>query len=96
MLTRIVKMTFVPEKVPAFLEIFAASRDKIRNSEGCTHLELLRDAHEPNVIYTLSRWENDASLQRYRNSEVFKSTWSKTRVLFEERAVVFSMSELPH
>lgn len=93
-MTRIVKMTFVPEKIPAFLEIFAASRDKIRNFEGCTHLELLRDAHEPNIIYTLSRWENDASLQRYRNSEVFKSTWSKTRVLFEERAVVFSMSEL--
>ncbi len=50
MIIRIVKMTFVPEKVNEFLEIFNSSKQLIRNFAGCSHLELLNDINSPNVF----------------------------------------------
>ncbi len=82
MITRIVKMTFVPEKVPAFLEIFKANHAKIRASKGCHHLELFHESGKPNVIFTLSHWDSEEELHAYRASALFEATWAKTKVLF--------------
>lgn len=91
MIKRIVKMTFREEAVPDFLTIFEESKTKIRAFEGCNHLELLRDLTRPNVLFTLSFWENEAALDRYRQSELFKNTWKKTKALFEEKAEAWSV-----
>ena len=41
MINRIVKMTFREEELDNFLQVFEASKDKIRNFPGVKHLELL-------------------------------------------------------
>ncbi|MEZ4935193.1 MAG: antibiotic biosynthesis monooxygenase [Saprospiraceae bacterium] len=58
MIKRIVKMTFRPEAVPAFLEDFETIKNKIRNIEGCQHLELWRKWMASNVLFTYSHWKS--------------------------------------
>ena len=94
MLIRIVRMTFKPEEIDSFLAVFEASKDKIRNFEGCQYLELMQDANQSNVLITFSKWDNEAHLNSYRFSELFKSTWAKTKPLFEAPPVAFSMNSL--
>ncbi|MEX2401328.1 MAG: antibiotic biosynthesis monooxygenase [Rhodothermales bacterium] len=82
MLVRLVRMTFRPDRVDTFLSIFDESAPRIRVFPGCTHLELLQDHTYPNVLTTLSHWDHDDALQRYRASNLFRSTWSRTKPLF--------------
>ena len=93
MLLRTVRMTFKPEEVATFLSIFESSKSKIRNFEGCLHLELHQDYHQPNIYSTYSKWEDDLALDRYRTSALFKEVWSKTKVLFEEKPIAFSQKQ---
>lgn len=90
MIVRIVRMTFAPEKTEAFLEIFNGSKGKIRSFPGCHHLELWQDASAPGVFTTYSHWENEQALENYRRSELFKTTWAKTKVLFAAKPVAWS------
>jgi quinol monooxygenase YgiN len=92
-ITRIVRLTFVPEKVSDFLLIFERSKSLIRNFSGCKHLALKQDFHHPNVFYTYSVWEDHDALDRYRQSELFKSTWAKTKLLFDAKPSAFSLME---
>ena len=62
-------MTFVPEKTQDFIEVFEASKKKIRAFEGCTHLELLNDVGHKNIFFTYSHWLSEQHLNNYRNSE---------------------------
>lgn len=90
MIKRIVKMTFVVGKEDDFLDIFNASKEKIRNFEGVSHLELLRDKIHLNVFFTYSFWESEAALEKYRHSALFKDTWAKTKLLFAEEPKAWS------
>lgn len=75
-------MTFRDEGVSDFLAIFRASKDKIRSFEGVRYLELLNDVKHANVFFTYSIWDNEEALEAYRNSELFRNTWSETKKLF--------------
>ena len=75
-------MTFHPDQVDAFLSVFDHSAPRIRAFPGCRYLELLQDATYPNVMTTLSHWDDDAALQRYRSSDLFRGTWAHTKPLF--------------
>ena len=88
---RFVKMTFRPEEVPKFLQIFKESCSKIRAFEGCNHVELLELVDQPNVLCTLSYWDSPDSLEAYRNSELFKETWAKTKALFSDKPEAWSL-----
>lgn len=81
-IVRLVRMTFDPGKVDQFLEIFRASADRIRKQDGCLHLELMADIRHPNVMITYSVWSSEDALETYRKSDLFKTTWAKTRILF--------------
>lgn len=89
-LIRVVRMTFVPEKVAEFKANFAEASPKIRAFAGCRHLELWQDPDKPEVFMTYSHWESAEALENYRHSELFRQTWKKTKVLFAERPVAFS------
>lgn len=91
MITRIVKMTFIPEKVEVFLEVFHASSSLIRNYEGCIQMQLLKDIHQPNIYYTYSHWESEEHLNHYRNSTVFREIWKATKANFEKKAEAASL-----
>jgi hypothetical protein len=93
MIKRIVKMTFREDAVARFLNIFEESKDQISAFDGCLHLELLRSIDRPNLLFTLSHWENEQALEAYRQSGLFKSTWKKTKALFAEKAEAWSVKE---
>ena len=91
MLIRIVKMHFQPEQRAAFLEMFNEIKDKIRAFEGCEHLELMEDYDDPNSFSTYSKWHDDKALNAYRESELFDIVWTKTKVMFSDKPVAFSL-----
>ncbi|MEO6884235.1 MAG: antibiotic biosynthesis monooxygenase family protein [Bacteroidia bacterium] len=91
MIKRIVKMTFIPEKIDEFLSVFNASKNKIKSFEGCSHLELWKENASKNIFFTYSFWASAEALENYRNSETFKNIWSKTKPLFAEKAEAWSV-----
>lgn len=91
MIIRIVKMSFYPDRIPDFLEIFEASRERIRSFKGCEHLELLQDRDRPHLIFTYSYWTDQDSLNAYRNSDLFRQTWAKTKALFNDKPEAWSL-----
>lgn len=84
-------MSFESNKVDLFLENFNINKNKIRNYEGCSTLKLLRDKNNPNIFFTYSYWESETHLETYRNSELFKSVWKKTKVLFNNKPQAWSV-----
>ncbi len=93
-ITRIVRMHFRPGEREAFLDIFNASKDLIRQFDGCRHLELYNEAGLPDVFFTCSIWSSAAHLEAYRNSALFKSTWAATKALFAGKAQAWSLEKL--
>jgi quinol monooxygenase YgiN len=94
MLTRIVKMQFKPEKVAEFLSHFDSVKDRVRNQPGCTEMFLYKDKAQANVYFTISTWELEIDLERYRKSEFFKEVWFFTKELFEVKAEAWSIEKL--
>ncbi len=90
MLVRIVRMTFAPDAVDPFLERFDAAAPHIRSFPGCHHLELWRDADTPNVCTTYSHWASAEALDEYRNSNLFRRTWSTVKPLFADAPTAHS------
>ena len=91
MIRRIVKLTFAEENCSEFLTIFENSKEKIRAFPGCTHLELWRCKAPDNVFMTYSHWESEDALEDYRQSNLFKTTWATTKVLFSDKPQAWSM-----
>ena len=94
MFVRIVKMSFNPLKIAEFLNNFETHKEKIRNFEGCSFLELYRDKNEHHVFFTYSYWETENHLEAYRNSELFKTVWQKTKVLFNQKPMAWSVDKI--
>ncbi len=91
MIKRIVKLTFKAPLIPEFMQVFEASAPLIRKFPGCLHMELLENLAAPNILFTFSIWEDESNLEQYRQSELFKDTWAKTKVLFESKAEAWSV-----
>ncbi|MDQ3534576.1 MAG: antibiotic biosynthesis monooxygenase [Bacteroidota bacterium] len=91
MLVRIVLMTFKPDNIGDFLALFHQTKDQIRNFEGCLHLELLKDYYKDNVYCTYSHWIDNKALENYRNSNLFREVWRKTKIHFSERPGTISL-----
>ena len=82
MLLRTVRMTFAPDRLAAFLDLFAEAKPRIAAAPGCRHLELWQDDRYPNVLTTFSRWDSEGALDAYRQSELFRTTWAETKPMF--------------
>ena len=91
MIKRIVKLTFRENEIEAFEKIFEESKNKIKAREGCYHVELLQSSDFPNIFFTFSLWENESALDAYRHSELFITTWAKTKVLFSEKPAAWTV-----
>ena len=94
MLVRIVKMSFEPSKIEAFLANFEAKKQHIRNFEGCEFLELYRDKEHTNVFFTYSFWNKELDLENYRHSDLFKGVWAETKVMFNGKPEAWSVEKL--
>lgn len=93
MIIRIVKMKFLDDKVNEFISLFEERKDTISSFSGCLHLELWQDTHDTNTFFTYSLWDTEQDLDHYRFSSFFKDTWGKTKALFAEKAVAWSVQQ---
>ncbi|HFS68096.1 MAG TPA: antibiotic biosynthesis monooxygenase [Flavobacteriia bacterium] len=91
---RIVKMEFQEDKIAEFLANFNQVKNKIRASKGCKNLELFRDKNKPNTFFTYSFWQSEQELENYRNSDLFKTVWAKTKPLFNAKPLAWSVDRL--
>ncbi len=94
MFVRIVKMSFEPSKVDDFLTFFDSKKDLIRNFDGCQFLELYRDKQHTNIFFTYSYWREEADLENYRNSDLFKTVWAITKLSFNGKPEAWSVDKL--
>jgi autoinducer 2-degrading protein len=94
MITRIVKMKFKSEKIESFLKIFNESQPLIKACEGCNDVKLFQDKMDHSTLFTISYWADQESLEKYRASDLFKTTWARTKVLFDAKPEAWSMEEV--
>lgn len=94
MFVRIVKLSFIEAHIDTFLANFETVKDKIRAFDGNQLLELYRDKHNSNVFFTYSYWNDESDLEKYRNSELFKSVWAKTKPLFNAKPEAWSVDKV--
>lgn len=94
MLVRIVKMGFDPDKIETFLHNFEERKSKIRGFQGCMLLELYRDKNNTNQFFTYSYWTDEAALENYRNSSLFKEVWADTKIYFNQKPEAWSVDKL--
>lgn len=90
MLVRTVRMTFRPDALPDFFEMFEGLAPQIRAFDGCHHLELWEDVRYPNILTTYSLWDDEGALDAYRHSDLFRSTWARTKRWFAAPTVAHS------
>ncbi|MFK7969514.1 MAG: putative quinol monooxygenase [Bacteroidia bacterium] len=90
-IVRIVRMEFREDALEEFHAMFDQFETRIRGAEGCTHLQLYRDAKFPNVRYTYSHWVDEHALDAYRESALFGEVWPRTKKLFAAKPQAFSM-----
>ena len=93
MLVRIVKLTFKKENIASFETIFKNNKQKIRQADGCTFLELLQCEEDKIIFLPYSHWNSATDLENYKNSEFFKSVWQKTKLLFEAKPEAWSLTK---
>ena len=79
MLIRIVKMTFHPDRVESFLSLFESVKTN-------------KDVDNDHVLFTISIWQSQKDLQDYRNSNLFLTTWKKTKTYFSDNAEAWSLN----
>ncbi|MFT6850222.1 MAG: quinol monooxygenase YgiN [Sphingobacteriales bacterium] len=91
MIKRFVKLEFAPERVTEFMGIFHNSKDKIRGFDGCHEMKLHKSTTAENVLFTVSVWESEDHLNKYRHSELFIATWEKTKKCFNGKPEAWSL-----
>ena len=94
MIIRIVKLSFHTEYISDFKTIFEENKHKIISQKGCNRLKMLKDINDVNVIFTYSWWDSEEDLSNYRNSELFKDLWSKTKILFNNKPEAWSTKKI--
>ena len=94
MIIRIVKMEFKKELVDEFIEIFEGVCPLIKKQRGCHRLDLLRDVSDLSIFFTYSTWSSETDLEAYRQSELFKTTWARTKRLFSQRAQAWTTYQM--
>ncbi len=94
MVRRIVKMSFCAEHTEGFVILFRSIREAILDQEGCEELMLLRDKRNPNTFFTLSVWHSEEHIESYRQSDFFRTTWTKIKPWFSDKAEAWSVVEI--
>ncbi len=87
-------MSFRPESVDMFMDIFRENWQHIRAFNGCDHVELLQDSINPSIFFTYSLWQNEEYLNTYRDSELFTKVWGSTKILFNAKPEAWTVKEV--
>jgi len=90
MIVRMVRMTFKPEEASRFVALYTNVSPKIKATKGCLAVGLYHDVEAEFTYATISEWESKEDLEAYRQSEFFKETWAKVKLMQSSRAVAHS------
>jgi quinol monooxygenase YgiN len=91
-ITRVVKLTLQPQHIQAFKTVFASHKMHIAQFDGCIELNAYQDNKQPEVFFTISRWQSEHNLDNYRYSDFFKTLWSVVKPMFAAKAEAYSMT----
>ncbi len=94
MITRIVKMQFKKDAIEYFKEFFKKTQPGILAFEGCISVQLLQDISDATILMTISKWKDVESLEQYRGSEFFRTTWKTTKTFFTDKAQAWSLKTI--
>ena len=94
MIIRIVKLSFHAEYISDFKTIFEENKGEIISQKACNRLEMLEDINDVNIFFTYSWWDSEDDLNNYKNSELFKDVWSKTKILFNKNPEAWSTKKI--
>ena len=92
MILRLVKMTFKSEEIDNFLDYFETIKDEIEKTPGIISLRVYQDNNNPNVVFTHSKWLSNSYLDLYRRSEFFGKVWPKTKAMFDDKPMAWSLT----
>jgi len=92
MITRIVKLKIKVEALESFKNIFYDTKPLIDNFPGCGSTNLHVQAEDLTTVFTVSYWDDLNALEAYRQSELFRNTWSKVKPLFSAKAEAWSLN----
>lgn len=76
----------------SFEQFFGEKRNVILAFEGCKHVELLKSSGD--IYFTYSIWDDETSLNAYRNSAPFDKIWSKTKTFFSGKPEAWSLDKI--
>lgn len=82
MVTRIVKLTFEEDKIEQFISFFDTINVQVSRFQGCNGMRLLRDIHQPTIVFTYSYWNSEEALNQYRDSDLFGTVWPTIKQWF--------------
>lgn len=94
MLIRIVTMSIKNDCFTSFEVAFDQVREAIAAFDGCLEVRMLKGLDNPGIYTTVSKWTGRKALEHYRESELFRSTWSTVKPMFSGRAHAESYREL--
>ena len=89
-IVRVVRLTFSEESIEAFNDLYQKNEKDIASQPGCLSVDLVEDSSNPYVRATISKWQNEESLNRYRHSELFGVVWPATKALFGAKPEVWT------
>jgi quinol monooxygenase YgiN len=93
---RIVKMTFRNERCDEFQSFFNEIKDQIAAQPGCFEVKLLREKSDSGVFFTYSIWDEQSSLDAYRETELFGMVWPKVKDWFADKPAAWSTELVGH
>lgn len=87
-------MSFKPDGIGEFKDIYNRNWQNIKGFDGCSHVELLQDQNNPSLFFTYSLWDSEKHLNAYRHSELFERVWGATKILFNEKPQAWTVNEI--
>jgi heme-degrading monooxygenase HmoA len=94
MIIRIVRLSFKPENISDFKNVFDENEKHIAGFPGCSSVTLLQDRNNPEVFFTYSLWDAEESLENYRKSPLFNQVWGRVKPYFNDRPLAWSCNQL--
>ena len=87
-------MTFVPERCQDFEDFFVEIKEQIKGQPGCHDVQLMKDNAQSGVYFTYSIWDDQESLDAYRNTELFGKVWPTVKAWFAAKPEAWSTTLL--
>ncbi|MCS7189255.1 MAG: antibiotic biosynthesis monooxygenase family protein [Bacteroidia bacterium] len=86
---RWVEIPVAPEKEEETHRLLLRQASQVRSFPGCRSLALYRSVG-PN-FYSLSLWESEEALEKYRSSRMFRDFWAQIKPFFRAPAKAMNL-----